>query len=76
MKTYESVSKTTQITIFALSKEFLSVPANPTHDSNKVCDVAGDFALEKRRVANDDVGVVCLSHKQLRHHCTTIPRIR
>ena len=66
---YERVSRTTEITISALRKELLSVAVNPTLNRDKVHDEAWDLALEQRRVAIDDVGVVRFCHVRLGHHC-------
>ena len=62
---YESVSRTTEITMSALRKELLSAVVNPTLDRDKVRDEARDLALEQRRVAIDDVGVVRFCHVRL-----------
>ena len=63
------VSRTTETTMSTLRKELLSVAVNPTLGRYKVRDEARDLALEQRRVAFDDIGVVCFCHVRLGQHC-------
>ena len=73
---YKGVSRTTEITMSALRKELLAVAVNPTLGSYKVRDEARDLALEQRRVAFDDIGVVCFCHVRLGHHCAAKTKIK
>ncbi len=49
-------------------KVLVAVAVSPALHGDKVADVAGDLALDQRRVSQDDVGVLGLGGERLRDH--------